>query len=191
MKFNILTQTSKKIFFIVLLFIAGAITVYAMLFLNIKKKNEYSSVITQELKGQSKKDTELRVIEANLNETKNSRDKINSYFVQEGEDGLVYFMDNIASLGRQAGVQLKINSILLEETKKGEENIKKVTESMKLNLGVEGDWSDVVLFIKLLENIPLSISFDRVDLGIKETAGGEPTDIWESSLNLTVLRLAK
>lgn len=179
---------SKKILIIILLLNFVILVVYLLLFLSIKNKNEETSVLLNEIKTQTNKGTEFKLVEDDLEATEMDRKKINLYFVQGGEGGIVLFVEDVENMGKLSGVDLDIKSIAFKEFDLNNNNSENsnIFENMKVNLAIEGEWSDILYFLKLLESSPYCISFDKVYLEKKEEKN--PL-LWGGSFNLNIIKI--
>lgn len=179
---------SKKILIIILFLNFVILAVYFLLFFSIKNKNEKTSILLNEIKTQTIKEAEFKLIENNLKETEIDRKKINSYFIQEGEEGVVLFVEYIENMGKISGVNLDVKSISFKEfdSNKINSESQNIFENMKVSLVVEGEWSDVIYFLKLLESSLYSMSFDKVYLEKEEV---ENSFLWKGTFNLNIIKI--
>lgn len=187
MIFKTLVPSTKKIFMTIIVLNILAILAYSSMFLGLKKKNETHSVLMNELSGQNSRETQLRLVDNNLGETEMERRKLNSYLVHDGDSGVAEFMDDIENVSNLANISMEVNSILLKN--QGYEEEKGIVEDMKLNLKAEGDWYDIIYFLRLVELMPYKISFDRVYLEKKDILS-EKSSQWTALFNINVLKLS-
>jgi len=170
MSFNI---SSKKILATVIILNIIVLFVWGFFFSIIKDKNKMTSDLTSELNKQVQQESELKLISNRLNETKEERKKVDSYFIQGNKEGVAKFIDVFDKLGKYSGVSVKVTSIVLKDSDSSSKNKKSkskksvgsgLIETMKLNLKTEGRWSNTVYFIELLSKIPYKITLEKVAL---------------------------
>lgn len=80
--------------------------------------------------------------------------------------GLIKFIEELESVGRESGVDLTLSEPVIE------------TQSLKLSLDVRGQFSNLYRFLARLENLPYQLVFNQVNL--TTTAG------WRGELDLTL-----
>lgn len=176
--------STKKIFFIVFLINTIALIGYVFLFDKVRGKNEEVYILSEDLNNKMIEESELKLISDNLKETITEREKINSYFVQQGKGGVAKFVEDIENISDLAGVSLKVNSIILKQEEDEKEDI---IEGMKLSLITKGDWNELILFLEFLSSSPYNIFIDKVYF---EKIIDENSRQWEGLFNLTVFKLS-
>ncbi len=199
MSFNI---SSKKILATVIILNIIVLFVWGFFFSIIKDKNKMTSDLTSELNKQVQQESELKLISNRLNETKEERKKVDSYFIQGNKEGVAKFIDVFDKLGKYSGVSVKVTSIVLKDSDSSSKNKKSkskksvgsgLIETMKLNLKTEGRWSNTVYFIELLSKIPYKITLEKVALekeNVKNAKISKEKSLnWRGSLNISILKL--
>lgn len=129
-----------------------------------------------ELEKDRLKDAELEAIQKNIKLTISDSDTLKALFVPA--DGVVDFIQNIETVGKQIGLQIETKNIEPEETDVltavGKENI-------NVTLETEGSWQNSMQFLSLLSNLPYKISIISLDFSFKEK-------VWVSSIIFSVIK---
>jgi Tfp pilus assembly protein PilO len=112
-----------------------------------------------------KKDQSQRLVRAIIQEHKESLEEVDSYFVNKA--GVVSFIDSLEDSGQSVGVEVSINSVSTEVEKDIPGNF---LETLNIRLEVSGKWSDVISFLRQLENLPYHIRIEGVSLGLSAAA---------------------
>lgn len=162
-------------------------TAYGVIFWQIKSQNEKISLLVNEAELDTKKEEDLRLTKASLNENKDSISRIDSYFIPK--DGVVDFINSLESLGKQSGTSLVIGSVSVESETKIKENFKEV---LRLKVQAIGSWKNVMHFLSILENLPYQVDLQQADFKLSVSAegssgGGVPQ--WEGDFEFTLLKL--
>jgi hypothetical protein len=121
-----------------------------------------------------------------VDDTKSDRGKIDSYFIKD-ETEIVELLDDLELLAEI--LDIKINTTIVVEgtdlTRYGGEDSKDI---LKLNITVQGAFSNIYNFIDLLENMNLRLAFDFARLNkISSSNTNENSATWSSSLQITIL----
>jgi hypothetical protein len=131
---------------------------YYVLFNSIKKKNILiadASLGSQELEAQK---SSVKAIQNVLKGSEAEVALIESYFVSE--DGAVDFIEYLEGLGREALVNLSIQSV---EENKDSVRVPEKSE-LKFKIAVQGSWRSVYRFLHILEKIPYHVDISFVDI---------------------------
>ena len=183
----------KKIFLTILFLNVVALAAYTFLFLEIKKKNEFALSSLGDIKSQTTKEKKFEAVLDNLANTEGERNKLDTFFIQNNSFGVVQFIEKIEYLAKYSNLSLDVKSILFSNQNLDEKNNASLIENMKLNLDVNGSYSDIVYFLKFLELLPYKLYIDRVSIEKKEIEvmeeGLAPLDSWDGKFDLTILKL--
>lgn len=101
----------------------------------------------------------LRSLHQAAQDTNDDKAKINSYIIQSG--GSVVFITELEQLASNIG--LEYNTDRIESASEPELDIQG-KELLTVSFTVNGAWSSVFKFIKLVEAMPYSITIEKVDL---------------------------
>lgn len=169
--------TSKNPFRISLVAAILTILLYGILFVQVKAKNERTSVLLSDIEVQAKQEGALASAHALAQETAGQRAKLKSGIL--GSAGVLAFIEMLEALGRDTGVSLTIGSLepAPPEKKEGGE--------LRLTLRFEGEWSKTVRFLGLLELLPFEASLSDVRLF---RLSDEKKERWGSTVTLSVLQ---
>jgi hypothetical protein len=91
--------------------------------------------------------------------TSDEKDKISSYIVQGGDS--VSFITNMENLASSQGVQYATDKI---ETKNTPDLDTSNKELLSVTFSVQGNWSAVYKFLRLVESMPYAFILERVTL---------------------------
>ncbi len=150
---NIKTGLWITAFFDVLLIIFAGVLIYLVFSVKVPEARSLASDIST-AKSLEKSTSEILQITEN---TKDSRAKLASFFVSK--ESIVSFIEELESLAKQANVVLTMDTPLEEK-----EAPLSRQASLRLNVKVNGQFSDVMYFVRLIENLPYKIFVDRVVL---------------------------
>lgn len=101
----------------------------------------------------------LKALHQAAQDTNNDKAKINSYIVQEG--GSVSFITELEQLALNLGLNYNTDRI---ESESAPDLDPQGKELLAVSFMVQGTWSNVFKFIKMVELMPHSISIEKVDL---------------------------
>ncbi len=160
------------IFFIDLIFFG----VLIFSFIQIKDLNNQISSLYGDLKGYESRESSLKFVNDSLKETSAQRDTVSKFFVASGKTGIADFVENLESIGRQSGVDLTVDSLLV----KNEE----FYDRLKINLNFEGNWDSVVYFLQFIDSMSYKIFVNRFSFDKTESGN------WKCALSIDVLKLS-
>lgn len=129
------------------------------LFTEIKNIERAASESGTKIEFNIKKNTSLRSVKNIMNDTKKEREQLSRLFIQP--DGTIDFIETVESFGKIAGVKIEIESVNIEFLKNKKASS---TEKFKISLKTEGEWSNTIHFLSILETAPYQISFDDIKL---------------------------
>ena len=178
---------TKQLLIIVLVINMVLIGAYAFLFYSIKTKSEDVSTLSQKLNAQRMNEEDLTLLRHAVNDTKDDRDKLQSYFVRSST--INTFFDLLESLGKESGTDMKLGSPI----ERG--NV------LAIDINARGTFTDIYYLIKLIEHLPYRIEFKKTyfnGLGVvdnpalSEGKSGNTsknktrTALWESSFTVEI-----
>lgn len=142
---------TRQILILVLIIDLAFVGAYGFLFYLIKAKSEEASALSQDLEAKRATEDEISILRHTVNETKDDRAKLESYFVRA--DNIDAFIEFLKSLGKDAGIDITLSG--LTETK---------GSSLTIDLRAQGTFENLFYFMKLAENVPYRINLKRVSL---------------------------
>ena len=160
----------------IIVLLVGAL--YAWLFTEIRDTNTAISSVVNQLDLQVKKDRRLNSIKALIEELGNEIAALDGRFVSH--DGVVAFLEELEGLGSFSGASVDVNSVSLQARPGNTPD-----ELLKIEFVSRGRWSSVVQLVSLLETLPFSITFERVQLERVPTQGG----LWQANVSFMVAKL--
>ncbi len=92
-----------------------------------------------------------------VKDSREARDKLSLYFITK--ETVANFIAELESVASRSGVVFKLNSLNIVREKEANK-----PSYLKLNLRVEGDYSEVSHFLNVLENLPYQFRFNAVTL---------------------------
>ena len=167
---------------------------YGFLFYLIKTKSEETSALSRDLGAKQATEDQVSTLRHAVNETKDDRTKLESYFVRSGN--IDAFIEFLKSLGKEAAVDITLSG--LTETK---------GNSLTVDLRAQGTFDNLFYFTKLIEYVPYRIDLKRESLALSgpreqkniETSVGKkgntitkPQEIfWDASFTLELFGFIK
>jgi Tfp pilus assembly protein PilO len=163
---------------------------YSVVFWQIRAQTQNVSVLSSEAENETKKDETLRIIKTSLSESGNDILLLDSYFVSQEE--VDDFIGSMETLGKDMGVNLSVGSVAVEPDK-GKDDFK---EFLRLKVGINGPWANVIDFLSALENLPYKVRLDQVSVSLGSDAGqsssagtkGSPSR-WQAEFEFVALKL--
>ncbi len=185
------SSTTVKVFYLSVFWAIFIIVIYGFAFLKLVGQNERTSILVLDTENLTKEKVTLLTLKGQAVETTTARKKLADYFIPR--DGVVTFLNNIQDLGRSNNVELKVDSVLVEDESGSPEQF----EYLKLAITGSGTWTDVYRFESLVELIPYKVIVDNVRFEKKQPEGdsgttskGKSVDAgWRVKLELRVLKL--
>ena len=154
----------------------ASLAVYSFFFTGMKKRAARALDVALEANGLEGK---RGGFSQNINLLKkNSVDieKINGSFIKESE--VVLFTKQVESLGKDAGVELVLESL---DPRAGQGN----TRVLGFRVKASGSFNDVMKLLKLFENYPAKFEFNGVRMFRSDE--GSPDPIWVVEVNVVAL----
>lgn len=180
----ILKSTVKKIvgFSILLLILVFS---YYFFVINILNNGKEIYTMSQNIKNQEAKQTQLSSLQQNLSKSKIGMANLQNFVLVSG--GEVGFIKTIEDLAVSSNVKAEIKTAQIEQIL-GKESA--VVENFKVGLDAIGKWSDVIYFLTLIENLPyktqiVSVSLDKFSDNV---AGNVKVPQWLLSIEFSVVK---
>jgi len=120
----------------------------------------------------------MLVMKKTLESSRDSIDKIDSYFIKH--NGTVEVIESIESLAKLSGVNIDSSSVSVDASS----NKENYTETIRMVVDFDGSWKESSSFLFLIENAPFKVSIERVRIYKDESLGG-----WFGEIEFTALKL--
>ncbi len=138
------------------------------------------------LEYQNKEDN-YNQIQKILNESKNDRDLMRTFFLENNERQTLVFVNNLERLARKLGVEVRTDSLAItgEAKAKGAAlTTKKDYKYLNLNLVITGQKKEVTEYLSLLDNLPYDSVVTQISLRQNEESG-----LWKGEVGLKITLL--
>jgi len=177
-------KTTKTLFIVGLIAVIIGLALTYGFFLVIKQKVEATASKETELAGRESLEAQNRSLKLLLADVKPDIEKLSTRII--GPEGVVSFIEEIESLGKEIRVTTKIESVAIEPNEK----LKETHELLKLTVLTQGNWHSVFQFLTMMETLPYKtiidgVTFNRRSGGEEGAAGGS---VWNGSMTLRVLK---
>ncbi|MBI2120032.1 MAG: hypothetical protein HYT94_00210 [Parcubacteria group bacterium] len=151
---------TKKLFIVSLVLIVSLILAYGAIWYSVHVKQKETATLYAASNQQESDQEKIRELEGTLKDTKESRAKLDEYFIQKANT--VTFIEYIEQLGKDAGVALTVSSVT--DAPKGSVGI-------QLDFSAAGSFSGLYRLIALVELMPYKIALKKADVQRVETDG--------------------
>lgn len=172
-----LGRKNIELLIVILLLNISAGGCYIFLFREIKAKNEHISGLVNQIEAEANKENMQNSMKTLIVETAPLREKLDGYVI--GQESAVSFLELLERIGSDVGAAVDIESVGEDELQQGE------FESLRLMLKVNGEWSEVVRFLGLLELLPVEGKVKQVTVSRSDGENEEP---WQGALTFIVLK---
>ena len=107
------------------------------------------------------KEEDGRFLARQVAETKVLREKLETFFLRDQKEEITKFLEGLEALGRQAGLNLEIISVARSD------------ENLRLTFKTSGSFGSTYYLIKLIEVVPMKVSFEssRLETKVAEVSG--------------------
>jgi len=174
-------QSTKKLLYVSVFAALLVVFLCGILFFQINKSQRLIEQYKEKISNRVNKAERLRSANHLLQNTKEERAKLPSYFVS-GED-TVEFIEFIDSLGAESEVSMNVESVKLVD---GEE--KDPYADLHMSVSAQGDWDSIFRFLSLLELMPYNV--DIRDVMINGNLKGERKGSnWSGKISFVVSKL--
>lgn len=157
------------------LFIVGACVLGIFFYVVEKEKVAYELQTLEQAKREAYYKT-LETLTRTLEETENERTSLSSRVLKE--ENVVEFLALIESIGREQGVVLSTDSLVVEP-------VDEIFESLVVQVSVEGSYDAVMHVLTIFEHLPYKSSIHGVSLD------KSVNNIWRSSYSIRVIQFKK
>jgi Tfp pilus assembly protein PilO len=147
---------------------------------------ESSINIENDLKTELKKDDTRALMKNDLAQGKIFQDKLQQYMIPAG--GTVDFIKTIEQLVLSSALKSDIKTVANISYDKGNAI---GAELLSVNMDVIGEWKNIQLFLKMLENYPLKIEIKKLSFSKVSdyTINGKKIPQWSGSFEFTVVKI--
>lgn len=180
----------KKIIIVLGILIVALFGVYYLVYRDIAHKNEHISSLLSGLSLENGKQEYLATTTAFLDSIAPDVANIKNSILSS--DGDVKFIEDIERIARADGLSINIDSLSFQEDPVATANGVVV---LNLKAKTTGSWAATYTFLKQIESLPLKVkvkSFglsDTIgDISIDASEPPKPTDKWQSSFEINVLK---
>jgi Tfp pilus assembly protein PilO len=179
-------KITKQILVFTVFLAFASVVFYILFFNNIKEKNNTISAIANDIDIAIQKETKLKSVKDIIKDTKQGREKIDTYFIKDDE--IINFIEEIEKIGRDIGVDVEIISVSISDSKLQQDNI---SELLNLSLEAQGQWGRVFHFLAFIENLPFKINILTMNLTAIYKGGGkkESSGIWKGFFSINAIKL--
>ncbi|OHA20901.1 MAG: hypothetical protein A2849_01985 [Candidatus Taylorbacteria bacterium RIFCSPHIGHO2_01_FULL_51_15] len=171
-----ISKKNKELLLITLLLNIAAVGFLALLFIEVKTKNEHISTLINEIEAEAAKESTNQSVKALIEETAPLLAELRGYMVEK--EGTVFFIELLEKEGESVGVSVDITSV----EKVPLEGASKI-EGLRVRLKGNSTWLGVVRFLGLLELLPYEARVEQAVISRAEVAGSP----WRIDLSLHVL----
>ncbi len=177
-------KETKALVIILLILDLISIACFIVLFSFTKKQISDTVSKTDEIKGEIKQMEALSLMRDDISYGKNYENNLYQYIV--GKNDVVGLIKVIEGLIASSKLNSDIGSITYEQSSK---LTPLGAELVKINMNANGEWKNLQLFLKLLENYPLKIEIRSVSFARSGDAGTKKAPQWTGSFEFTVVKL--
>lgn len=148
-------------FFIVSIIFIVLSVVFYFIYAQININNEKASQSLADIKNESTRREEIRLINQSIDRIKQDRDLIGTHFAQASD--IVPFLNTIEALAPSVGAKAETSSVDLLKDDSG----------LVVKINVVGNFDSIYKFLMLLENSPYELDF--ISVIIQKDAAGVPS----------------
>ncbi|HVS79367.1 MAG TPA: hypothetical protein VHF05_00090 [Candidatus Paceibacterota bacterium] len=178
---------TKKTIIVLGVLLIALVAGYVFAFRFLLGENDQVDTLNQQAASYVQTNAILSSLQSTFTKTDDDAKAIDSHFVPA--NGVVDFITEIESLGKDSGLSLTVNNVDAADIDKASSAFE---ERLSLRVETEGTWADTEQFIGMVENLPVGISIDGASLdALKDEEGvsaGAPTH-WKGEFQLSVLKL--
>lgn len=169
----------RKILSIVVILCLFSIALFSFLFWQVILKNQNIHSLENEMEYYSERNIRLKNMEIFIKDLDLELDVLDSFFLDGGL--VVAFIEEIESLGRGLGLEVKTSFINIESS--SDDNIK---EYLRIIIETESSEEQFFKFLSILENLPYHVIFDQVSL--RNILGPEEVNLSRGLFEFKVLK---
>ena len=188
-------SNTQKILVITIVLAMVSLGLYGFLFWQVRSENQEASQLLGEAEQDVEKEKTLRAAKISLEKNKQFIEKIDTYFVPK--DGVVGFIQELETIGKQTGVSLTIGGVTAESDQRTKDDFK---ETLRIRLETSGSWEKTFYFLSVLESLPYRAQVEQIALSLygasdkllfgtetKRVRGKD--EVWKGVFEITVLKL--
>lgn len=164
----------KKILAVFFCIDMGLLAVYGYLFFVVNAKNKETTILYTASHEQTSDKEKIQALFRVLRDTEEDREKLSKYFITKM--GAVTFIEQIEKIGKNAGVQLSVNTVSDEESGGG---------AIQISFGANGSFAHMQHLIALVESMPYKVTIKKADIQkIDEQKDGQA--VWKGTFNVVL-----
>lgn len=174
-------MNKKKAYIILILtsiFLLISIGICIFLFISIKNRNENSSILSMTIDKKISDKNNLSNLERTIEETKNQREVLQSYIVDENH--LDQFIGWLEDSGASFSTKINVDSV----NRANEPNL------LNVSITSTGNFTDVLRFLFFIENSDFKLNIKNVFLSkisIQDEAESAPVFSWQMQVNFNIV----
>lgn len=176
------SDTKTPLFFIALICGVVAVGICLYFLFVIQKKSISVATLSDELTQLEETRDERLTLKKTLHTTEGERDILSSYFIDS--TNVVHFIETIESFAGPTATRLEITNVDVAKEKK----------TLSLSILATGQFSNVYHLIRMLETMPVEISFSRISLsragaGVEAPAGTAKNSLplWNAAIDIELI----
>lgn len=167
--------------------IITAVLIGIFLFLSFMMNGKISDTInkTDQIKKQIENEESFSFMQKNIEDNQANENEIAKYIIPP--NSVADFIKLLKSIVATSSLKSQVGSITAESSA----NLSSIdAELLNVNITVEGTWSNIYFFLKLLETYPLKIDIENVSLKqfADYTVKGKQVPQWSADVEFTVVK---
>ncbi|MEA3399418.1 MAG: hypothetical protein U9R00_02820 [Patescibacteria group bacterium] len=163
----------KFTFFLIVMLVTISIFVFSLKV--IQNKNKHINAVYSTIQEKKERKEKSDLIKENIDEIKQSRDLIDSYFVDT--ENINLFIDTLEKAGKERGSSLEVVNVEVDSNDK---------RYILVTLNIFGRFSNVVRTIKTIEYLPYKIHVKNLYLN-KDIDSEKILLTWQANMTFSVL----
>lgn len=167
-------KSIKNIFILIIVLNVVALSVYVVLFYNIKSQTEVSSELSSTLAINTSRNQRLNEIEKTIKTIEDRAKTLEQYVLEE--DNIVVLLSLLEDAARSKGVVI---SAEITSSQVAKDTV------LSFSYTVNGGWAEVYDFIALVENLPYTTNVKGVTL--RKTGSSDLGGIWSGAIKFSVV----
>lgn len=176
-------RTSKTNLLIAALLALAAAVFYAVLFAQIKEKNEHVSALQNAIEQSAEREQRLVSVQKLVFETAALRKKLADYRI--AKDNAVSFIAMLEKIGRETNLAVTIASVEVVPRAGADAA---AAENLRLVIRFEGGFADTVRYLGLLELLPVESQVEQALVSRTSSGDGKNAPLWRGDATLLALK---
>lgn len=168
------TKKNKRLLALFSLINIMFLGVYGYLFYVVASKNTETVVLYTTSHQQASDKEKIQELDRTIKDTEKERNNLSAYFVTK--TSAVTFIEQIEKIGKNAGVDLSVNSVSGDAKGGG---------TTQLAFSAAGTFSDIYRLIALVESMPYKVTLKKADMQVTSDQKDGST-IWKGGFVVTL-----